>query len=91
MQQDLVTLESVHTNSSVERHMAESVYKVIELVGTSTESWEKAAAAAVQRASASLRDMRVAEVSELDMQLKDGAIESYRAKVKVSFKYEPGD
>ena len=63
----------------------------IELVGTSTESWEKAAAAAVQRASASLRDMRVAEVSELDMQLKDGAIESYRAKVKVSFKYEPGD
>ena len=63
----------------------------IELVGTSTESWEKAAAAAVQRASVSLRDMRVAEVSELDMQLKDGAIESYRAKVKVSFKYEPGD
>jgi flavin-binding protein dodecin len=71
--------------------MAESVYKVIELVGTSTESWEKAAAAAVQRAAASLRDLRVAEISELDLQLKDGAIQSYRAKVKVSFKYEGGE
>ena len=71
--------------------MAEAVYKVIELVGTSTESWEKAAAAAVELASQSLRDLRVAEVSELDMQLKDGAVQSYRAKVKVSFKYEPGD
>ena len=71
--------------------MAETVYKVIELVGTSTESWEKAAAAAVELASQSLRDLRVAEVSELDMQLKDGAVQSYRAKVKVSFKYEPGD
>ncbi len=71
--------------------MAESVYKVIELVGTSTESWEKAAAAAVQRASESLRDLRVAEVSDLDMQLKDGVVQSYRAKVKVSFKYEAGD
>jgi flavin-binding protein dodecin len=68
--------------------MAESVYKVIELVGTSTESWEKAAAAAVQRAAKTLRDLRVAEVSQLDLQLKDGAVESYRAKVKVSFKYE---
>ena len=68
--------------------MAESVYKVIELVGTSTESWEKAAAAAVKRAAKTLRDLRVAEVSELDLQLKDGRIESYRAKVKVSFKYE---
>ena len=76
---------------SMERHMAESVYKVIELVGTSTESWEKAAAAAVQRASESLRDLRVAEVSELDMVLKDGVIQSYRAKVKVSFKFEPGE
>ncbi len=74
-----------------EKTMAESVYKVIELVGTSTESWEKAAAAAVQRASESLRDLRVAEVSELDLQLKDGAVESYRAKVKVSFKFEAGD
>ena len=71
--------------------MAESVYKVIELVGTSTESWEKAAAAAVQRASESLRDLRVAEVSELDMLLKDGAVQSYRAKVKVSFKFEADD
>jgi flavin-binding protein dodecin len=68
--------------------MAESVYKVIELVGTSSESWEKAAAAAVKRASTTLRDLRVAEVSELDMVLKDGKIEAYRAKVKVSFKYE---
>ena len=71
--------------------MAESVYKVIELVGTSTESWEKAAAVAVQRASESLRDLRVAEVSELDMLLKDGAVQSYRAKVKVSFKFEADD
>jgi flavin-binding protein dodecin len=68
--------------------MAESVYKVIELVGTSTDSWEKAAAAAVKRASNSLRDLRVAEVAELDMVLADGKVESYRAKIKVSFKYE---
>jgi flavin-binding protein dodecin len=71
--------------------MAESVYKVIELVGTSTESWEKAAAAAVEMAAKSLRDLRIAEVSELDMQLEDGKIRTYRAKVKVSFKYEGGD
>jgi dodecin len=68
--------------------MSESIYKVIELIGTSTESWEKAAAAAVNRAGETLRDLRVAEISELDMQLKDGKIQSYRAKVKVSFKYE---
>ena len=68
--------------------MPESVYKIIELVGTSTESWEKAAAAAVEKASKSLRDLRVAEISELDMQLSDGKVEAYRAKVKVSFKYE---
>ena len=68
--------------------MPENVYKVIELVGTSTESWEKAASAAVRRAAQTLRDLRVAEISQLDMQLKDGKIESYRAKVKVSFKYE---
>ena len=68
--------------------MAESVYKVIELVGTSTESWERAAAAAVKRAGKSLRDLRVAEISELDMVLKDGKVESYRAKIKVSFKFE---
>jgi flavin-binding protein dodecin len=70
--------------------MAESVYKVIELVGTSTESWEKAAAAAVERAGTSLRDLRIAEVSELDMHLEDGRVATYRAKVKVSFKYEEG-
>ncbi len=68
--------------------MSESVYKVIELVGTSTESWEKAAAAAVARAGASLRELRIAEVTTLDMQLADGKVASYRAKVKVSFKYE---
>jgi dodecin len=68
--------------------MTESVYKVIELVGTSTESWEKAATAAVKRAAQTLRDLRVAEISQLDLQLKDGKVESYRAKVKVSFKYE---
>ena len=71
--------------------MAESVYKVIELVGTSTESWEKAAAAAVETAAKSLRDLRIAEVVELDMQLEDGKVRTYRAKVKVSFKYEGGD
>ena len=71
--------------------MAESVYKVIELVGTSTESWEKAAKAAVDRAGQSLRDLRIAEISQLDMQLKDGKVEAYRAKIKVSFKYEGAD
>ena len=68
--------------------MAENVYKVIELIGTSTVSWEKAAAAAINRASKTLRELRVAEVSQLDMNLKDGKVESYRAKVKVSFKYD---
>lgn len=68
--------------------MVESVYKVIELVGTSTESWEKAAAAAITRAGKTLRDLRVAEVAELDIQLNEGKVEAYRAKVKVSFKYE---
>ena len=69
--------------------MAESVYKVIELVGTSTESWEKAAAAAVQRAGKSLRELRIAEVAELDLQISEGKVAAYRAKVKVSFKYHP--
>jgi flavin-binding protein dodecin len=68
--------------------MAESVYKVIELVGTSSESWEKAAKAAVDRAGKTLRDLRIAEVSQLDMQLEGGKVRAYRAKVKVSFKYE---
>ena len=71
--------------------MAESVYKVVELVGSSSESWEKAAAAAVERAAGSLRDLRIAEVAALDMDIKNGKIEAYRAKVKVSFKYEGGD
>jgi hypothetical protein len=71
--------------------MADSVYKVIELVGTSSESWEKAAAAAVKLASKSLRDLRVAEVAELDMVIEDGKVTAYRAKVKVSFKYEGKD
>ena len=71
--------------------MAESVYKVIELVGTSPDSWEKAAAAAVGRAAKTLRDLRVAEVVELDMQIEEGQVRAYRAKVKVSFKYEGGD
>lgn len=68
--------------------MAESVYKVIEIVGTSSESWEKAAAAAVRRASRTLRDLRVAEVKQLDMSLKDGKVEAYRARLALSFKYE---
>ena len=71
--------------------MAESVYKVVELVGTSTESWEKAAAAAITMASKSLRDLRVAEVSQLDLQLEGGKVLAYRAKVKVSFKYAGTD
>jgi hypothetical protein len=71
--------------------MAESVYKVIELVGTSTESWEKAANAAVEKAAQSLRDLRVAEVVELDLQLENGEVQAYRAKVKVSFKFEGKD
>jgi flavin-binding protein dodecin len=70
--------------------MPDSVYKVIELVGTSPESWEKAAEAAVNKAAESLRDLRIAEVSTLDMHMKDGKIEAYRAKVKISFKYEGG-
>ncbi len=65
----------------------ESVYKIITLVGTSPESWEKAAAAAVERAAKTLRDLRIAEVEELDMHLENGKILAYRAKVRVSFKY----
>ena len=70
--------------------MAESVYKVIEIVGSSSESWEKAAKAAVERAAESLRDLRVAEVVEQDLQLRDGKVEAYRTKLKISFKYEEG-
>ncbi|HXB18378.1 MAG TPA: dodecin family protein [Steroidobacteraceae bacterium] len=68
--------------------MAESVYKIVELVGTSTESWEKAAAAAVNQAAKSLRDLRIVEVKELDMQVANGKVTAYRARVNVSFKFE---
>jgi flavin-binding protein dodecin len=72
--------------------MPDSVYKVVELVGTSTESWEKAAAAAIKQAAKSLRDLRIAEVMQMDANIgPDGAIESYRTKVRVSFKYEGQD
>ena len=67
--------------------MSETVYKVITLIGTSTESWEKAAAAAVETAAKSLRDLRIAEVVQLDMQIEEGKVVQYRAKIKISFKY----
>ena len=68
--------------------MPESVYKIIQVVGTSTESWEKAASAAVEKAAKTLRDLRIAEIVELDMQIENGKVRAYRAKVNVSFKYE---
>ena len=68
--------------------MSNSVYKVIELVGSSPESWEKAATIAVETAAKALRELRVAEIVELDMQLDKGKVVAYRAKVKVSFKFE---
>jgi hypothetical protein len=68
--------------------MSESVYKIIELVGTSTESWERAASAAVERAAKTLKDLRIAEVADLDMVIENGSVTAYRAKVKVSFKYK---
>ena len=71
--------------------MAESVYRVTELVGTSSESWEKAATSAVETASQTLRDLRIAEVVELDLQLEDGQVRAYRARIQVSFKYDRGD
>ena len=70
--------------------MADSVYRVTELVGTSSESWEKAAAAAVETASQTLRDLRIAEVIVLDLQIEDGRVRAYRTRLKVSFKYERG-
>lgn len=80
----------IASGRSVEKgaNVAESVYKVIELVGTSSESWERAASAAVEKASTSLRDLRIAEVSQLDLQIEEGRVVTYRAKLKVSFKYE---
>jgi dodecin len=68
--------------------MPESVYKIIELVGTSSESWEKAAASAIAKTSETLRELRIAEVSSMDLTIKDGKVESYRTKLKVSFKFE---
>jgi flavin-binding protein dodecin len=77
--------------SKREEPMAESVYKVVELVGTSTESWERATSAAIERAAETLRDLRVAEVVEQDVNISDGKVESYRVKLKLSFKYEASD
>jgi flavin-binding protein dodecin len=71
--------------------MAESVYRVTELVGSSPESWERAAAAAVETASHTLRDLRIAEVVEQDLVIEEGRVRAYRTKVKISFKYERGD
>ena len=68
--------------------MSESVYKIIELVGTSSESWERAAATAVERVGKTLKDLRIAEIADLDMVIENGAVTAYRAKVKVSFKYK---
>ena len=70
--------------------MADSVYRVTELVGTSPESWEQAAASAVETASQTLRDLRIAEVIKLDLQLEDGRVRAYRARIQISFKYERG-
>jgi flavin-binding protein dodecin len=71
--------------------MTDSVYKLIELIGTSTESWEKAASNAVETASKTLQDIRVAEVVELDMVIENGKVQAYRAKIKLSFKYKSGE
>jgi dodecin len=71
--------------------MADSVYRVTELIGTSSESWEKAAAVAVETASHTIRDLRIAEVAELDLVIEEGRIRAYRTKLKISFKYERGD
>jgi flavin-binding protein dodecin len=70
--------------------MPDSVYRVTELVGTSSESWEKAAASAVETASQTLRDLRIAEVVQLDLQLENGQVRAYRTRLKISFKYERG-
>jgi flavin-binding protein dodecin len=71
--------------------MAESIYKVVEIIGTSTESWERAAKVAVETASKSLRDLRVAEVVEQDLVITGGQVEAFRTKLKISFKYEGGE
>jgi len=87
-------LSNNYTHNLIVNHRKEgimSVYKIIEIVGTSTESWEKAAQAAMEVASKSLRDLRIAEVDKLDLQMEDGKIKAYRTKLKVSFKYQTGD
>ena len=83
--------DELRTPERKENNMAENVYKVIALVGTSNESWEKAAAAAIERASQSLRDLRVARIVEQDIHIEPGKPLTYRVKVKISFKYESGD
>jgi dodecin len=83
-----LVIRAVRINKRETTIMTENVYKVIELVGTSTESWEKATAAAINRAGKTLRDLRVAEVVKLDVQLKNGKVEAYRSRISVSFKYE---
>jgi dodecin len=83
-----VRLSSITLCSAAEDVMAESVYKIIEIVGTSPTSWEKAAAAAIERAAQTLRDLRVAEVCEQDVIVTDGKVEAYRVRLKISFKYE---
>ncbi|MBC2733862.1 MAG: dodecin domain-containing protein [Desulfobacteraceae bacterium] len=70
--------------------MTDSIYKVIELVGTSAKSWEDAARAAVETAGANLRDLRVAEITKLDMKIENGKVAAFRARVSLSFKYQPG-
>jgi len=67
--------------------VSDNVYKIITLVGTSTESWEKAATTAVETAAKTLKDLRIAEIEELDMQIENGKVMNYRAKVRISFKY----
>ena len=81
--------EAIHNRK--ESKMPNSVYKVVELVGTSADSWEKAAETAINMASKSLRDLRIAEVIKLDMQIEDGKVTAYRTKVKLSFKYHGGE
>ncbi len=71
--------------------MADSIYKVVELVGTSDASWEQAAKNAVETASKSLKNLRIAEISKLDLKVENGKVVAYRAKVSLSFKYESGD
>lgn len=83
--------ELATTSCDQEKDMAESVYKIIELVGTSTESWEKAATAAVTKASESLRELRIAEVTKMDLVIENGKPTAFRSRLTVSFKYGDSD